>query len=73
MYVRNAYKILVGKSKAKSLWKRSYRLDDNTKKTWCVWTEFNSGQEPVLGSCEHGNEHLGSIKDRECLDQLSNN
>jgi hypothetical protein len=25
----------------------------------------------VAGSCEHGNEHLGSIIDREFLDKLS--
>jgi hypothetical protein len=27
----------------------------------------------VAGSCEHGNGHLGSIKSREFLDQLSDN
>jgi hypothetical protein len=26
----------------------------------------------VAGSCEHGNEPLGSIKDGDFLDQLSN-
>jgi hypothetical protein len=25
-------------------------------------------QEPIAGYCEHGNELLGSIKDREFLD-----
>jgi hypothetical protein len=29
------------------------------------------GQEPVAGSCEHGNEPLCSIKGREFLDLLS--
>jgi len=32
-----------------------------------VWTE----QGPVVGSCEHGNESLGSIKDLALHDQLS--
>jgi hypothetical protein len=29
---------------------------------------FGSGQGQVAGSCEHGNEPLGSIKCREFLD-----
>jgi hypothetical protein len=27
-----------------------------------------SGYGPMAGSCEHGNEHFGSIKDGEFLD-----
>jgi len=30
------------------------------------------GEAPVIGSCEYGNKPLGSINDREFLDQLSN-
>jgi hypothetical protein len=30
-----------------------------------------SGQGPVMGSCEHGNEPTGSIKAREFLDHHS--
>jgi hypothetical protein len=32
---------------------------------WKVLT--GSGYGPVAGSCEHGNEHTGSIKDGEIL------
>jgi len=36
-----------------------------------VWTEFNgSGWGPVVGSCEHGNKHSGSIQGGEFLDRL---
>jgi len=34
---------------------------------------FRSGQGPVVGSCEHSNEPLGSTNDRDLLDQLSDN
>jgi hypothetical protein len=30
-----------------------------------------SGQNPVVGSCEHGNEPSSSIKGGEFLDELS--
>jgi hypothetical protein len=34
-----------------------------------VWNGFNSLRTgPVMGSCEHGNELLGSIKGGESLD-----
>jgi hypothetical protein len=31
-------------------------------------TAVISGQDPVADICEHGNEHLGSIKGREFLE-----
>jgi len=31
--------------------------------TGFIWLRMG----PVMGSCEHGNEHSGSIKGRECL------
>jgi hypothetical protein len=34
-----------------------------------LWTEFCS-YSIVAGSCEHGNEHLVSIKGWECFDEL---
>jgi hypothetical protein len=40
-----------------------------------MWTGRNSSdirQGPVTESCEHGNEHSGSMKDTELLDQLNN-
>jgi hypothetical protein len=36
----------------------------------CGLDAYDSGQGPVLGSCEHGNEPSGSIKGRD-FDQLS--
>jgi hypothetical protein len=39
---------------------RRYELDSS-----------GSGQGPVVGCCEHGNEHSGSIKSGEFLDWLS--
>jgi hypothetical protein len=33
--------------------------------------DSDSGLGPVLGSCEHGNESLGSMKGRKLLEQLS--
>jgi hypothetical protein len=32
----------------------------------CELHKYGSGQGPVVGSCEHGNEPSGSIKFREC-------
>jgi hypothetical protein len=32
---------------------------------------MSSGYGPVVGSCEHGNEPLGSIKGVEFIDRLS--
>jgi hypothetical protein len=34
---------------------------------------YDSGQGSVAGSCEHGNEPSGFIKDREFVDQPSHN
>jgi hypothetical protein len=36
-----------------------------------VWTGFNWLRSPEAGSCEHGDEPSGSIKDGEFPDQLS--
>ena len=33
--------------------------------------EGNSGEGPVLSSCDHNNEFSGSIKSREHLEQLN--
>jgi hypothetical protein len=37
----------------------------------CGLDSCGSGQAPVVGFCEHGNEPSGSIKCREFLDYLS--
>jgi len=37
----------------------------------CGLDASGSRQVPVVGYCEHGNEHSGSIKGGEFLDQLS--
>jgi len=34
----------------------------------CGMNAFGSGQGPVAGSCEHGNESSDSIKGREFFD-----
>jgi hypothetical protein len=34
------------------------------------WIQLDEVKGPVAGCCEHGNESLGSIKDREYLGQL---
>jgi len=34
----------------------------------CGLNVSDSGQGPVVGSCEHGNEHMGSRNGREFLD-----
>jgi hypothetical protein len=39
---------------------------------WHGLDRSGSGQGPVEGSCEHGNEHSGSIKWWEVLEQLHN-
>jgi hypothetical protein len=36
-----------------------------------IWSEFGSGQGPVAGSCEHGNEHADFTKGRKLLEYLS--
>jgi hypothetical protein len=61
---RYACRILVGKPEGeRELARPSYRWEDNIKmdlRKWdgVVWT----GYGPVEGSCEHGNEHSGSVK-----------
>jgi hypothetical protein len=37
----------------------------------CGLDSSGSEQRPLAGSCEHGNEPSGSIKDREFLDLLN--
>jgi hypothetical protein len=39
---------------------------------WLLSWISDSGQNPVEGSCEHGNEHLCSIKGAEFLDLVIN-
>jgi hypothetical protein len=38
----------------------------------CGLDSFGSGQGPIAGCCEHGNELPGSIKGGEFLDLLTN-
>jgi len=38
----------------------------------CGLDASGSGQGPVVGCCEHGNETSGSVKGGEFLDKLSN-
>jgi hypothetical protein len=73
--LRNAYKILVGKSERKrAIGGPKCRWEDNIKMNlreigWRAWTEFiwlRIGT--VVCSYEHGNEPFGSIKDGEFLD-----
>jgi hypothetical protein len=68
--IRNAYRILVGKPEGKRpLGRPRCRWVDNIKMDlkrdrmgWYGLHSSGSGQEPVEGSCEHGNEPSGSIK-----------
>jgi hypothetical protein len=57
---RNAYKRLVGKPEVKRPPGRPRRRQ--------VDKYYGSGQGPVEGSCEHGNELSGSIKCCEVLE-----
>jgi len=71
--IRNATKILVGKPEGKRpLGKPRPRWEDNIRmdlqKIGCGMDSSGSGQGPVVGSCEHSNEPLGSIKGREYPD-----
>jgi hypothetical protein len=65
--MRNAHKILDGKQKGRD---HLGGLDAGEKiiLKWILKELFGSGQGPVAGSSEHGNEPLGSIKGREFLD-----
>jgi hypothetical protein len=38
----------------------------------CELDSSGSGQRPLAGNCEHSDEPLGSIKDKEFFDLLSN-
>jgi hypothetical protein len=76
--MRKAYKIFAENPE----WKRDlgrprHRLPSNIKmdikETRDGMDSFRSGQGPVVGSCEHSNEPLGSTNDRDLLDQLSDN
>jgi hypothetical protein len=69
-YMRNAYKIPVGKPERKTPLERPRRRpQDNIKTDFktnrvqrCGLDSSGSGYGPVAGSCEHGNEHSGSTK-----------
>jgi hypothetical protein len=77
--MRNAYKILVGKPEGKRpLGRPRCRGDDIIRMDlWgnrvgrCELDSSGSGQGPVAGCCEHGNELPGSIKCEEYLDWLN--
>jgi hypothetical protein len=63
---RNAYRIMLGKPEGKRpLERRRHRWED---KGWYVPDGSGSGQGPVRGYCEHGNEPSGSIKCWEVLE-----
>jgi hypothetical protein len=73
---RNAYTILLGKSKGeRPLAGRKRRLEDNIKKDLRnIRYELDSTGPrlcSVMGSCECGNEQSGYIKGGEFIDQLS--
>jgi hypothetical protein len=59
---RNAYKILVGKPEGKRpLGRPRSRWVDN-RIGWYGLDRAGSGEGPVEGSCEHGDEPSGSLK-----------
>jgi hypothetical protein len=73
---RGVYRVLVGKPEGKRpLGRPRHKLELNIKMDlqeagWGVWTGLiwlRIGTQ-VAGSCEHGNEPLGSIKCGEFLD-----
>jgi hypothetical protein len=75
--MRNAYKIFFGNPERRiPLGIPRRRLEDNIRMDlrkigWevdCGLDSSNSGQGPIAGSCEHGNELSVSIKGRELLD-----
>jgi hypothetical protein len=65
---RNAYEVFVRYPELKRLLLRSFHRQDNIKldlKEICMraWTGFmRLKTEPVLSSCEHDSEPLGSLK-----------
>jgi hypothetical protein len=70
------YSIRVGKPQGnRPLGKCRHRCDDNIKmffKAWMIWIgSFGLSRGIVAGLCEHGNEHLHSIKIRDFLEKLS--
>jgi hypothetical protein len=70
--LRNAYKILVGKPEGKRPLER-LRWEDNIKvdlkEIVCENDDsFGSGEGPVAGSCECGNDPSGSRKVEKILD-----
>jgi hypothetical protein len=68
--ITNLYKILVGKAEGKRPLRRSTH---RTILEWILGKRCGlvaSGSEwgPVVGSCEHDNEPMGSVKGWEVLD-----
>jgi hypothetical protein len=66
---RNVYKTVVGKPKGRRplgalrrSWKDSIRMDLREIGWESRLDSSGSGEGPVAGSCEHGNETSGSIK-----------
>jgi hypothetical protein len=73
--VRNAYNSLVGKSEGRGHSEDRRRWDDNIKMDYreiawgrCDMDASGSGQGPVAGPREHGNEPSGSMKGGEFRD-----
>jgi hypothetical protein len=52
-------------------WEVIITMDLMDKEWKCVLRLSGSGQGPVAGGCEHGNEPLGSLKGEEFLDYLN--
>jgi hypothetical protein len=67
---RNAYRILVGKPEGKRplgrprrRWVVNIKMDlKRDRMGWYALDRTGSGQGPVEGSCEHGDEPSGSLK-----------
>jgi hypothetical protein len=70
--VRNVYKIVIGNPEGKRPLGRPWcRWEDNSKINFreiesddCGLEPYASGQGPMAGSCEHGNESSGPINAR---------
>jgi hypothetical protein len=67
--VRNAYRILVGNAMETDHLQKLGVDEKIILGKWggCGLDSSGSGYGPVVGSCEHGNEPLGSIKGGEFL------
>jgi hypothetical protein len=67
--MRNTYQILDGKPERKEHLRPRHRWESKMdhKKIGCECVDWIL----VAGSCEHGNEPMGSAKDRKFLDKLS--